>query len=145
MQLITSLPLLCLTLIALIPKSFANQPLQPQPEKCPGASALRQITLQPIDLIEKIPEHWSCCMANGFPYHVDGTWGTRDLIGGLNTDNKWSFMLRDVNANHIEQALAKSQNQLATVTWRSGPHSYMGKWYCEYDTASGGFITSLLQ
>lgn len=115
--------------------SANTQVSTPKPETCPSAASLQTLRIQLSDLIEVKPSRTECCTANGFPYHVNGTWSTRNFIGQYGTNHQWSISLYEFDANTAEDALKKANQILASLNFAYGPSYYFGHWGCTYHSS----------
>lgn len=110
----------------------ANIAMADKPQKCPSVADIQALVVQKSDLIEIQKEKWDCCTANGFPYHVDGVWETREFHNQFGTKNEWSMKWYSINANTAEEALLHVTKTLATLTFVAGPKNEFGHYYCSY-------------
>ncbi len=107
------------TSLALLASQALAMP--PKPDKCPSVDALQNSKFE----------------VAGVDY--DGNWVAALRQSNFDTQEAWSLVMLNLEANNEQEALVNATNQLSTLAYNQGPIASpeFESWYCIYNDAKG--------
>lgn len=89
------------------------------PAKCPSVNALQQSVFNDAEQDE------------------EGVWEVDVMKNNYDTQDGWSFILRNIFANGRADAIKRATAALKHISFETGPVSSAGFWMCIYSTSEG--------